>query len=271
MSRRLLAIAAAIVLALVGGGLVLGVTRSADERAVAKLDPVEVLVVGEEPIPEGTAAADLGPLVQRTTIPGTAAVPGHLTDLADVQDLVAATTMQPGEQLLTERFVAPEALDDEPIPTLPEDKHEITIPLEGHRALGGRLTPGETVGVTLSFADPARSHLHLHKVLVTSVQGAPMPIPAPGPEPGSEEEPDRETGPTSDDPDAPAPDPVPENSLLISLAVDTADVEEVVYAAEFGTIWLTREGEDVPDDPTAVVVDDDFWPGNPGTSSGDQE
>ncbi|ATG51865.1 hypothetical protein CFK38_10270 [Brachybacterium vulturis] len=257
MSRRLLALVAALVLALIGGGLVLGIVRTADERAVATLDPVEVLVVGEEPIAEGTAAADVSQLVVRTTIPGSAAVPGHLTDLTEVQDLVTATTLQPGEQLLAERFVAPEALDDAPVPTLPEDKHEVTIPLEGHRALGGRITPGETVGVVLSF-DDSTTRLDLHQVLVTSVQGAPMPVPAPAEDPEAETDPEAE--PTTDAPEAPASDPVPENSLLVSLALDTEDVEELVYAAEFGTIWLTREGEAVPDGPTAVVSPEDFAP-----------
>ena len=47
--------------------------------------------------------------------------------------------------------------------------------------------------------------------------------------------------------------------VYVSLALNTEDVEEVVYAAENARIWLTREGESVPGDPTAPVTGDSLW------------
>ena len=36
----------------------------------------------------------------------------------------------------------------------------------------------------------------------------------------------------------------PTDSLLVTLALDAPSVEKVVYAAEFGTVWLSNEPDE---------------------------
>ncbi|MFM2475416.1 CpaB family protein, partial [Burkholderia cenocepacia] len=60
--RRVLIIALAIVLAIVGGVVTFSYAAGADARAMAGMQPTTVLVVAD-PIAEGTAVEDLDDLV----------------------------------------------------------------------------------------------------------------------------------------------------------------------------------------------------------------
>jgi pilus assembly protein CpaB len=268
MSRRLLAVATALFLALIGAALVLGYAGGADRRALATLDPVEVIVVGESPIPAGTPVEQLDTQVNADSVPARAAVPDHLTDPAQVEGLVTASALQPGEQLLIADFVDPASLELKSPTTVPEGMHEVTIPLDSPRALGGRIQAGETVGIVITSTDPdggAYTHLTLHQVLVTRVQGglappAPVePTGTPTPAPDAEDE---ETAPAAAE--EPTAEPAPQEIVYVSFALDTRDVEEVLFAAEHARIWLTRENESVPGVPTAPVTSESLWQSSGG-------
>jgi pilus assembly protein CpaB len=228
--RRTIAAIAAIVLAILGSALLVGWVSGAERRAQAGLDPVDVLVVSE-PVAQGTAAEDLVRQVTTATLPAAAVAEGALENLKEVEGLVTTADLLPGEQLLAARFADPEALNASGQVDVPDGLHQISLVLEPQRALGGRLTPGSTVAVFASFSSPEQTNLILHKVLVTSVQGAAAAEPAEGEE-GAQ--------------------PLPEGAVMVSLAVSPGQAERILFAAEHGTIWLSNEPEGAPEGGTSV-------------------
>lgn len=85
------------------------------------------------------------------------------------------------------------------------------------------------------------THAILHGVLVTQVQGAPTP--AAGDEAQT----------------ASAVSPVPTGSLLVTLALTAEEAEGVVFGAEHGTLWLSRETDGADLDGTEVLTPDNVY------------
>lgn len=242
MRRRLLAAAAALVLALVGTVVLVTYARSADQRAMAGMTTVPVLVVAE-PVAAGTPAAELALLVRTEVLPAVAAVPGRVTDLADLAGQVAVSDLQPGEQLLAGRFAAPESLQAPGTVAVPDGLAEVSVLLEPQRAVGGRLVAGDRVGVLISLETPT-THATLNGVLVTQVQGAPAPA-------DSAAQADTET--------ASAGSPAPSASLMVTLALPVREAEQVVFGAEHGTLWLALEPADADLGGTEVITPDTVY------------
>src|SRR3954468_3723857 len=241
MKRPLLAAAAALVLALLGALVLLAYARGADQRALAGLSTVQVLVVAQ-PVPEGTPADDLAPLVRTEQIPALAAVPGRVTDLADLDGQVAVVDLQPGEQLLSARFAAPESLQAPGTVAAPAGTEEVSVLLDPQRAVGGRLAAGDTVGVLLSLDDA--THAVLHRVLVTQVQGAPAPA---------------TTAEDGEVDTASAAGAAPTASVMVTLALTAEQAEGVVFGAEHGTLWLSLETDGADLDGTEVITPDNVY------------
>ena len=236
MRRRILAAVAALVLLLVGTGVLLAYVRGADSRALAGARTVEVLVVAE-PVPAGTPAEELAEFLTREPVPAKAAVAGRVEDLSAIAGQVATVDLQPGEQLLAARFAKPGDVGAPGTVDVPAGLQEVSILLEPQRAVGGRLRAGDTVGVLVSLSEPKETHAVLHRILVTQVQGAPVAAPAPeGTETAS-----AGTG------------PAPTGSLMLTLAVTAAQSEAVVFGIEHGTVWLSLENEDADVSGTEVI------------------
>ena len=167
----------------------------------------------------------------------------------------------------------------------------MTVALDPERAVGGELKVGDTVGVVLSFDpfdtnvtrfDPANpfpvpapdtqptpdaradgeqtdgttstdesdssktpnvTHLTFHKVLVTGVQFNQNDTSA------------AESGEAADETttDGETVERAPSGALLVTLALSSPEVEQVVFAAEFGHIWLTAENADADESGTRIV------------------
>jgi pilus assembly protein CpaB len=103
------------------------------------------------------------------------------------------------------------------------------------------LEAGDTVGVFISVEDGpgnvgAVTHLELHKVLVTRVQGVAV-------------------APESSDASA----TVPANNVLATLAVMAPDAEKIVYAQEFARTWLSKEPTDASEKGTRLVDKDEVY------------
>ena len=240
MRRRLLAASAALVLALVGTVVLVAYVRGADARALAGIRTVDVLVV-RQPVPAGTTATELAALVEVQQVPAKAAAEGRVVDLDDLDGQVATVDLEPGEQLLAARFAGP---DDRLAPgtvAVPAGASEVSVLLEPQRAIGGRLVAGDTVGVLISLDLPS-THVVLHRVLVTQVQGAPAPAADSG---------EVET--------ASAGSAAPSASLMVTLAVTAEQAEGVVFGAEHGSLWLTLEPEGADLDGTEVVTADNVY------------
>ncbi|GAA4286418.1 Flp pilus assembly protein CpaB [Georgenia daeguensis] len=268
MNRRVLAALAAVLLAILGGTLLIGYVGRADARAVAALEPVEVLVASV-PIGEGTSAEALTESVTVKSIPGSAVAPGALTTLDDVAGMVTAGELVPGEQLASHRFVTAEVAAARTAVEVPAGLHQVTVQLDPVRVLGGHLTEGDTVGVFISLAAEAagaegeaatpapgesgnQTHLVLHKALVTRVQGAVAPA-----TPTADSD---EVAPAASTEAAQAPaESVPTAQIMVTLALGAPDAEKLVYAAEFEQIWLSIEDDEASVDGTRAVTRENVY------------
>jgi pilus assembly protein CpaB len=255
MTRRITGFVVAIVLALVGTLALVVYVGSAEQRALAGEELVDVYVV-KAPIASGTAAEDIEGLVTVERVPVKVRADGAVDSLPSLAGTVTAVELVPGEQLVAGRFVQRSAFSDRAVGIdVPGDMVEVTVELDAQRAIGGLLEAGQTVAVFASFdpfklsetvvqldgntvpipssyADdssgntPNSTNLLLRKVLVTAVQ-----------QPASKRaEDDKERLTTA-----------PEAALFVTLAVQPFDAERLVFTAEFGNIWLAIERETVPD------------------------
>lgn len=279
MSKRIIGVIVALVLAGAGTFVLVAWVQSAEDRALAGQETVDVLVVAE-PITKGTAASDLSELVATERVSANVQAAGSLGSVDDLDDLegqVAAVDLVPGEQVVSTRFVEPASLERDTDVEIPDELQEITISLSPERAVGGELQPGDTVGLFSSFENPpgfggtwpdwgeaeeallfegasqdeegegeesdhavfapASTRLILHKVLVTNVQGDPAP---------DQSDDDEGEG------DERGRNPAPGSNLLVTLAVDSAQAERIVFTAEFGSVWLSNEPESADEDGTEI-------------------
>ena len=231
-------------------------------------EAVEVLVVAET-VPAGTPAESIGDRVAVEMIPASVQVAGSVASLGDVRDQVTAVELMPGEQVTTARFVAPDTFEESEELEVPEGLVEVTVSLSPDRAVGGALLPGDQVAVFASFEpfeangvivegeegeegeqevvaveggdsvkSPNSTHIIIHKVIVTNVQVETLP---------AEEE--QTEGESTDDS---APEVAPTGNLLVTLGVDPAQAERLVFTAEFGMVWLGHEDDEAPEDGTRI-------------------
>lgn len=254
MSRRTTGFAVAVLLALVGTAALAVYVNSAEKRALAGEELADVYVV-VAPIASGTASEDLGGLVDVEQVPVKVRASGAVTSLPALAGLVTAVDLVPGEQLVTGRFVQrSEFADRQAGVDIPEDLVEVTVELDAQRAVGGLLEAGQTVAVLASF-DPLEQGQS-----AVEINGEVVPVPAAGGGPGVDT-------PNSTDlllrkvlvtavqePAAEAAvDPqqrlvtAPEDTVLVTLAVNPFDAERLVFTAEFGNLWLAIERQTVPE------------------------
>ena len=230
--RRVITIAAAVLLTLFGTIVIIAYVNSAEQRAQQGQELTTVLVPTEQ-IEAGVPAAELAERVTTEEIPAELRPEDAVSRLDELGDQVTAERLLPGEPLRTGRFQrAGEARSGGTggVP-IPEGLQAVTVALEPQRALGGRVRPGQTVGVMLSmdqaeipspedagetvFAESATGMV-LNRVPVIDVSGV-----------------DAETGEAS-------------GAVMVSLALDESDAERLIFGAEQGRIWLTQQTDDAP-------------------------
>ncbi len=258
--RRVIGIVAALLLAFVGTISLVGYVRSAKDKAVAQEALVDVYVV-DQLVPKGAEPDTIKSSVSVEQVPARLKQPGAITDLTEVGTNVAATDLQPGDQLLAARLVAKEQVSEEVT-----DKVQISALLEAERAVGGSLQKGDLVGVYLSFdpfeldergdasnttADsssdgaeptgetpkksPNMSRLEFQHVLVTNMQTINAPVsPENNEEVGVEQ--------------------VTSTQYVVTLALSPEQSERFVFATEFGHVWLSIDPASVSDDGTRLVT-----------------
>lgn len=255
MKTRLIGGLVALVLAVLGTTLLVLYVGAADSRAQEGLSPTEVLVVNER-IPAGTPVEDLGTLVTTQSLVKSAVAPLALTTLDGQEDKITAVDLLPGEQLLAERLVAPEDFDPGTVP-VPDGLEEVTVLLAPERMLGGRIAAGDHVGVYISgelqedapdferlpkemIGFKQHTNLSLQNVLVTAVQQA-----APETEDSADADADAGTDGVA----------MPNGSAFVSLALDDLNAGKVIFGAEFGSIWFTKESDTSEEaDPPIITI-----------------
>lgn len=244
MKSRMLAGTAAVALALVGAILIVVYAQGADQRALAGAQPVDVLVV-KTAIPAGTPVEDMAASLVTETVPAAGKSTSALSTLDDKTGTVAAVDLIPGEQLLAERLVTPEEAKESGAVEIPAGMQEVSFQLEPQRIAGGRIAVGDRVGIFLSFdkgtdkanPDEPATQISIRKTLVTAVQRAPQAASTEEAEDGSN----------------PQDTTLPEGSLMLTVAVNDIDAGKIVFASEFGSLWLTKEPLDAKDSGPRVV------------------
>ncbi|MFC7401052.1 Flp pilus assembly protein CpaB [Citricoccus sp. GCM10030269] len=258
MKKRIIGGIVAVLLAAIGTYVILAYVTGAERRALGEAEPTSVFVVSKQ-VPAGTPGEQLGEFVEVTEVPAKVVPEGSVRDLTEVTGQVAAVDLQPGEQVLAARFADPADLEEQRQVDVPEGMQEVTMALGSNRVVGGQVQPGDLVGIFFSFdpgtpesdSDPV-SQLALHQVLVTQVQGVPAQS---APAEGAEQEGAAE-GAGGTAPQAP---PVPQDSVLVTVAVDTADAERIVYAQEFGLTWLSLQPEGTPSESSRPVTREEVY------------
>lgn len=247
MMKKAAGALAALALFAVGTMMLVGYVRSAEEAALANEINVDVLVVSQ-PVEAGEP-----PSVRTEQVPQRLVVDDTVLAVDTLDDLVALVDLVPGEQLLWSRVGAPEEIQStEPTRVeIPGGFLAVTVPLEPERAFGGLLLPGMRVGVVGSFDIEAvnpfndestllqTTNLLIHKALVVEVQA--------------------ETPPQADVPVGLVAAQLPEGRFLVTLAVPAYDIERVVFAAEWGTIWLAQEDSDADESGTRIQTADTIF------------
>lgn len=241
MKARLLGGIAALLLAVIGTVLLVTYVQNADHRAAQGLEPTNVLVV-QEKVPAGTPVESLANVVELEAIPSSAVPASAVASLADLKGKITSVELQPGEQLLATRLVEPDELVPGTVP-VPAGLQEVTVQLEPQRVIGGKLQAGDTVGLFISFgSDPEKpstnTKLVKHKTLVTGIQRAP-----------SGEKDSGQNEATT----------VPQGSLLVTLATGDRDAAKIVYGAEFGKIWLSKEPAEAKESDPLVFTKEEVY------------
>lgn len=226
MKNKLVGIVASVAMALVGTGLLVFYVRGSNDNGNTSEGSVQVLVVST-PVPKGTKAEDLAGKVRLEPVPTNVAAAGALNSMTSLDGQVTLVDLGPGDQLSAARFGPPAVTE---APGVPPGKLQVTIPVDPVRAVGGQLRTGDLVAIVASFEDPGTTRMILEKVKVTGVRTA------------------EGVTVTSE-----AADNAPRSNLLhVTLALDAAQVERVVFAAEYGRIWLSAEPENAPATPTKL-------------------
>lgn len=227
MSRGI-RIAAGVIAAVFGTMMLLTIVNNQDKGANVQIADLGSVVVVKAAIPRQTPVESISESVEVIQIPNNLITPGAVASLSEIAaGFVTSTELLPGEQLLRARFRNPASLARIQVP---DSLQEVTIPVVPERAIGGAFSPGDTLGVIASFtagsSGPNTSFI-LHGALVTAVQYSASDVSgANATVSGSE------TGART----------APTDRLLITFAVSSLDAARLVFAAEFGSIWLSLEG-----------------------------
>lgn len=266
--RRIIGIVGAALLALVGTIALVGYVQSARDEAVAQEELVEIYVV-DDFVPQGADPATIRSAVSVEAVPARLKQADAITDLDQLGERVAASDLQPGDQLVAARLVTKGAVSAEIT-----DKVQVSALLEAERAVGGALQKGDLVGVYLSFepfdvteagqdpiaagtsADlealagspapestgsqtaktPNVSRLEFRNVLVTNVQTTNPPVTTDG---GDDET---------------TVEQVTGTQYVVTLALTPEQSERFVFATEFGSVTLSLDPATVADDGTRPVT-----------------
>lgn len=238
-----------MLLTVFGTVVLVAFVNSAEQRAREGAELVRVLVAAEE-IPQGTSSDAVADTVAAREVPSVMRAPDAVDDISELGEQVTVERILAGEPIVARQFGDEAAAQRGDQGQIDEGRQVVTIALEPQRALGGQVAQGDLVGVIVSVenngaasdADASdatgcsgETASVLSGIEVTDVSGA-----------------DPETGATG--------------ALMVSMDVDESDAEAIVFGAEYGSIWLTRQPADAQIDGQTQTCDDVF--GNlPGAGS----
>ena len=250
--KRMLVILVAVALAAVGAVGVMAYARSADQRAVAGQETVEVYVSTRE-VPAGTTVVDAVErgLLQTSLVAAKGVPDGALTEVTDdMGSQVAISSIAPGEIVLARRFGT--QTSGQTALVVPEGMVAVTVQLSDPGRVGPFLRPGSEIAVYhTTQAEPEAAgdgeegqeltveedvtRVLLPKVEVLAVGSTTLGT---AQTPTGDDEPQAEQVPTA----------------LVTLALTPQDGQRLVHGVQTGTLYaaLLGSGTEVP----AGTIDD---------------
>ncbi len=240
MGRRIIAIFAAALVALIGVASVLLYARGADARAVQGQQPTSVFVASAV-VPSGTTIKDAvrTGLLTKTSVAAKGAPAGALKEVTDTNSsLLALSDIQPGEFVVESRFgttpVGERAID------VPSGMVAVSVELSDPARVGKFVTPGSHIVIFSSYkikalgsdekakelneADIQGTSALLEDVLVIGM-GEGTLTPAAPPEDGAA--------------------PPAATSFLVTVAVTPKDAARLVHGINNGKLYAALRGTDV--------------------------
>lgn len=248
---RLLAIVAAVLLTLFGTFVIIAYIGAADRRAREGMELVTVLLADDE-IGANVPAEDVADAVVTREIPRNLRQPDAIDNLETVEGQVTTSPIRRGEQIVERQFGEAGQGGSTAGSRVEEGMEIVSIALEPQRAVGGRLASGDRVSVLMSLDqaevqdenDPSNTitvgettGVVLSNIKVTAVTG----------------------GLTEEGGEA-------ASAVMVSLEVDASDAERIAFGQEHGRIWLTLNGDEVPDPDAQTRSRDNIYPGSGGDS-----
>ena len=253
MGRRIIAIIAAAVIALVGAILVLVYARGADNRAIEAASPTAVYV-SDEVVPAGTSLKEALrlELISETRAASQSVPEGALTVVDDTNSaLVALTDVPPGQFLLSASFG--ETPLGEKALQVAAGKLAVSVQLSDPARVGTFVTPGSDLTLFMTYElksldtteeaqvfndqDVQGTSVLLDNVRVIAMGDASLTPPQ---------------DQTTDDDQATQSD---EPSFLVTLEVSPEQATRLVHAINNYEIYAGLRGSEVTVDPKLSVND----------------
>jgi pilus assembly protein CpaB len=224
MQSRVLAILIAVVLAVVATVAMVVYVKAADDRALAGQQPTRVLVA-EKLIPHGMSGEDAqnGPYIKEIVVPLKSALKGRVLSREQLRNRYAAVNIVPGEQLLLERWVGAQDLGGKDLLPIPEGHQAVSIGVDLVRQVAGFVTPGDKVSmvVTMPRGGEDKTEFLLQNVQVLAVGATALTRSSQG-----------SGGRVNQGKGS-------QTLTAVTLAIQEQYVQNVVFAAEKGSIYLT--------------------------------
>jgi pilus assembly protein CpaB len=244
MQSRVLAILVAVVLALVATAALVVYVNGADRRAISVQEPRMVWVAAQliKAGTSGQTARNTGQIKQ-IPVPNKNVVAGAVLSMPQIENRYAAVDIVAGEQLLLKRWVGAEDVAGRRLLQIEPGHQALAIEMDMVRQVAGFVTPGDKVSLVLSMKRPApggdleRSQFLLQNVQVLAVGATALANSAAQ---GGGSRVNQGRGEVA----------------AVTLSIPDERVEQVVYAAENGSIYMTLlppDAKDVPSDGGATA------------------
>jgi pilus assembly protein CpaB len=244
MQSRVLATLVAVVLALVATAALVVYVNGADRRAVSGQEPRMVWVAAQliKAGTSGQTARNTG-LIKQVPVPNKNVVAGAVLSMPQIENRYAAVDIVAGEQLLLRRWVGAEDVAGRRLLQIEPGHQALAIEMDMVRQVAGFVTPGDKVSLVLSMKRPApggdleRSQFLLQNVQVLAVGATALANSAAQ---GGGSRVNQGRGEVA----------------AVTLSIPDERVEQVVYAAENGSIYMTLlppDAKDVPGDGGATA------------------
>jgi pilus assembly protein CpaB len=235
MQSRVLAILVAVVLALVATAALVVYVNGADRRAISGQEPRMVWVAAQliKAGTSGQTARNTGQIKQ-IPVPNKNVVAGAVLSMPQIENRYAAVDIVAGEQLLLKRWVGAEDVAGGRLLQIEPGHQALAIEMDMVRQVAGFVTPGDKVSLVLSMKRPApggdleRSQFLLQNVQVLAVGATALANSAAQ---GGGSRVNQGRGEVA----------------AVTLSIPDERVEQVVYAAENGSIYMTLLPPDAKD------------------------